>query len=321
MDPRAALPSYPFGSDDLPRLGLSETRLRRLVADGAVHRVLRGVYVAAGVENGPELRARAAGLVMAEGQVLRDRTAAWVHGVDVYSYAELETTPLVETCALPGAQPTRLAGIDGRTRDLAPYDVLDIGGVAVTTPLRTALDLGCHLRRREAYAAINELAHRHDLSVRDLVAELPRFRGRRGVRQLRPLLAIVDPRVESQRESWTLLAIHDAGLPVPTLQHWVDVDGVPTYRLDFAYLRRRVYVEYDGFDAHERDQAQRDHDRRRRAVLREQGWRGIVVRRGDFGGADGERWVHDLRAALAAPYSSQRWQPRRPRPTLPAVPA
>ena len=53
--------------------------------------------------------------------------------------------------------------------------------------------------------------------------------------QLRELIARVDTRAESARESWTRLAIHDAGLPRPTPQYWVLIDGHPTYRLDLAY--------------------------------------------------------------------------------------
>ena len=75
---------------------------------------------------------------------------------------------------------------------------------------------------------------------------LARYRRRRGVIQLRQLVQLVDPRVESERESWVLLAIHDAGLPLPEPQYWIEIDGVPTYRLDFAYPRLRVCVEYDG---------------------------------------------------------------------------
>ena len=50
---------------------------------------------------------------------------------------------------------------------------------------------------------------------------LPRFRRRRGVVQLRELLELVDARIESARESWTWLEIHDAGLPLPEPQVWI----------------------------------------------------------------------------------------------------
>ncbi len=111
---------------------------------------------------------------------------------------------------------------------------MELYGVTVTTPLRTALDLACNLRRREAMAAVNAFARSHGVTAEQMGAELRRFRGRRGVRQLRDLISLLEPLIESQRESWLWLEIHDHGLPLPVPQHWIDIDGVPTYRLDFA---------------------------------------------------------------------------------------
>jgi hypothetical protein len=182
-----------------------------------------------------------------------------------------------------------------------------IGGVRVTTPIRTALDLGCQLRRREAYAALNAFARQHELRVETLRAAAQRFRRRRGVRQLRELLGLIDPRVESARESWTLLAIYDAGLPLPEPQVWIEIDGRPTYRLDLAYRLSKVCVEYDGFDFHERDAGQRAYDEERRDWLRHDGWIVIVVRRGDFTGDALERWLRELREALRPTYSNRRF--------------
>jgi hypothetical protein len=184
---------------------------------------------------------------------------------------------------------------------------MEVDGLRVTTPLRTALDLGCNLRRREAFAALNAFARLCGVTADELRAELPAFRRRRGVVQLRELTQLVDPRLESPRESWTLLAIHDAHLPLPEPQVWVDVDGVATYRLDFAYRRRRICIEYDGFDFHERTAEQRRHDQERRAWLLADGWTVIVVRKGDFTGVRLDAWLRELRQALARPYSNRRW--------------
>ena len=103
------------------------------------------------------------------------------------------------------------------------------------------------------------------------------------------------------------LAIHDAGLPLPEPQYWIEIDGVAVYRLDFAYVRMRVAVEYDGIDAHEHTREQREHDEERRAWLRDHGWTVIVVRRGDFSRGALEHWLGELRQALAPSYSNRRW--------------
>ena len=77
------------------------------------------------------------------------------------TYGEHDGVPPIEWCALRGHEPTTLRGADGRTRDLEPSDLLHLDGLRATTPLRTALDLGCCLRRREAFAAMCELAREH----------------------------------------------------------------------------------------------------------------------------------------------------------------
>ena len=300
-------PSHPFTLADLRELGVPEARLRRAVKAGEVRRLVRGVFVSAETPASIELFAQAVARVVKPHHVVTDRTAAWLHGIDVFVWAELDLVPVVETCALRGHEPTGIAGVDARTRDLRPSDITTVHGVSVTTPLRTALDLGCTLRRREAYAALNAMAARHDLSREHYLLSLPRYRRRRGVRQLRPLLQIVEPRVESERESWVLLEIHDATLPVPEPQYWIDIDGVPTFRLDFAYPRLRVCVEYDGEEWHLKTPEQRDDDAARRGWLRDNGWTVIVVRRGDFKAQARDRWISDLRRVLQPAYTNRRW--------------
>ena len=91
---------------------------------------------------------------------------------------------------------------------------------------------------------------------------------------------------------------------VNQLRAWIEVDGVPTYRLDFAYRRARVVVEYDGEEAHAGREAE---DEERRDWLRRNGWTIIVIREGDFTGAALDRWLLRLREALVPSYSNRRW--------------
>ncbi|MCL2542219.1 MAG: hypothetical protein FWE71_07165 [Nocardioidaceae bacterium] len=297
----------PFTTRQLPDVGLSRGRLDRLLAHGGVRRILRNVYVDATVEDSLDLRVAALRLVVGANQVIVDRTAAWLLGVDCYTTAELATGPQVEICVLRGGTRSRQRVCRGGSRDLRATDVVDVDGIACTTPVRTALDLGCNLRRREAYAALCGLARAHAVDPRLLAGQLARFRGRRGVIQLRQLIPLVDDRLESPREAWTLLAIRDFGLPAPEPQHWIVIAGVPTYRLDFAYVAHRVCIEYDGFDAHERTPEQVQHDEDRRGWLRENHWTVIVVRKGDFAPARLDQWLRQVRAALVPTYSPRRW--------------
>lgn len=300
-------PDHPFTLADLRAVDIPEGRLRRAVRAGEVRQLVRGAFVAAGTPNSIELFAQAVARVVQPHHVVTDRTAAWLHGVDCFVWAEQDLVPVVETCALRGHEATAISGVDGRTRDLLPMDVTTVHGVLVTTPLRTALDLGCTLRRREAYAALNALAGAHGLTREDFLRSLPRYRRRRGVRQLRPLVQIVEPRVESERESWVLLEIHDAALPSPEPQYWIEIDGIPTFRLDFAYPRLKICVEYDGEEWHRKTPEQRDDDEARRGWLRRDRWTVIVVERGDFTGTARDRWINELRRALRPGYTNRRW--------------
>lgn len=309
---RTEPPGRPFTTADLPSLGLTRATVGRMIRSGQVTRVLYGGYLPAELVGSVEARVELVACLLPEGHVVSGRTAAWLYGVDTYAWAELDQPPPIDVCVEPTAEPSQRLGIAAHTRELRPEDITVERGIRMTTPLRTALDLGCMLHPREALAALDALARLGDFTAADLQREVSRFRGRRGVRQLRELIPLVDPRAESARESWTRLEIVRAGLPAPTPQVWIPVDGVLTYRLDLAYPHRRVAVEYDGFEAHERTPEQRKHDEARRAWLRCNGWTVIVVKLGDFAAGRLERWLGELREALAPSYTPVRKLERGP---------
>jgi hypothetical protein len=295
-----SFPIEPFTWSDARRLGLRRREVDDAVRTGRLRRVVRDVYVDAAVLDSLELRATAAGLVLADRGVYVDRTAAWLHGVDVLDYRELEVLPPLECVVLRDHSRIERRECVGGERDLARFDVTTVHGVPVTTPLRTALDLGCVLSRPDALAAMDMFARRHGITRSVLGSSLPRYRRRRGVVQLRGLVPLVDGRSESPRESRTRLAVHDAGLPPLVPQFWVLHHGKPVFRLDLAYPKHRIAIEYDGEEWHDSTQAQRDHDQARRHWLRDRGWTVIVVRRGDFSVEGRTRWLGELRDALRA---------------------
>ena len=84
---------------------------------------------------------------------------------------------------------------------------------------------------------------------------------------------------------------------MPELQHWVIVDGVPTYRLDLAYPHARIAIEYDGEELHSSTQDRaRDADRRRWLV--EHGWTVIVIDRSAFAPDSDIAWIQQVSDAL-----------------------
>ncbi len=298
------IPAHPFTWPTARSLGVRRSDLDEAVADGRVVRLLRGVYARAELDLTPWTRAAAARLVISEHSVVRDRTAAWIWGVDCFAYAELDGTPPIETCVLRGHEPTEREQVAGITRDLLPDDWVELDGLRVTTPVRTALDLGCSLRPHDALGAMDALMRAHNFSHGDLRVLLRRYRGRRGVVQLRWLVAEVDPRAESQPESWLRWFIVEWGLPRPEPQVWVTVAGT-SYRLDLAYPRARIAVEYDGEEFHSSPE-QRERDDARRAALRAAGWIVIVVSKEALAPEQRERWLTELAEALR----SRRVRPR-----------
>ena len=62
---------------------MERASLDRMIRDGTVRRLLRGVYVAACAPDLPGLRVAATRLAVRRDVVVVDRTAAWIHGVSL----------------------------------------------------------------------------------------------------------------------------------------------------------------------------------------------------------------------------------------------
>lgn len=261
----------PFTQDIAAQASLSRAQLRWLVDAGFVRRVLRGVYAASQAPDSVLFRAQALALVVPECAVVTDRTAAWLHGVPILERGAHLVAPPVSVCETVDSR-VRRDGVDGRRRQLLDSDIMEVRGVRVTTPLRTGLDLGRRLWRFDALAALDgvlRIGVDHDV----LLAEGERFRGHRGVRQLRALSPLADPRAESPGESALRLHWYDAGLPRPEPQHGILDDwGREVYRLDVPLPGVRYAAEYDGVEFHSSPE-HRDHDRERREwIARERHW-------------------------------------------------
>ena len=297
METAPPFPETPFTWQEAKKLGIARHRIVEGLANHELRRVLRNVYLRYDIPDSQLVRCQAAALVLTPYAVVCDRTAAWLHGVDVFAYHELDIVPPLETYVLRGHAAIRRPECAGGERDLAGRDICLIHGIRVTTPLRTALDLGCKLSRRDAHAALDAFMRQFGITTDELLREARRYFRRRGVVQLRRLIPLADPRAESPGESWTRLAIIDAGLPTPEPQYWIYIDGVPVFRLDLAYPRLKVAVEYDGQEFHT-SKEQRDHDEARRKWLSDHGWTVIVVDKDSFSAEALQAWLTELRVAL-----------------------
>jgi very-short-patch-repair endonuclease len=300
------LPKTPMTLTDLAAIGVSSQQASGLVRLGVLNRVLRGVYLHRDVSLTIDVRAVCIRKVLPDGAVVCDHTAAWLLGVDCQPPAALDAPLDLDVVCIGGRDRTTRSGIHGGKRDLLKTEIWDVGGVRVTSPVRTACDLACRRGRRQALAVLDAFMHTCGVTKADYRKMLPRFRGRRGCTQLRELVEYADGRAESIRESWVRMEIIDAGLPVPQLQVWVRVPGLGRRRLDHGYRGRRVAVEHDGEENHSDDEDV-ESDEERRTALEKLGWYIIVVRKEDFDGPRLDRWLQELREVLA-----QR-SPSRPR--------
>lgn len=261
----------PFTLAGASKLGVSRRTMRTLLARGLVRRVGQGVYAAAQAPDTVEFRARAVSLVVAPSAVITDRTAAWLHGVDLLPRSRTSQMPPIQAFLRPGHRCTRPEVQSGERR-LEPRDVIEFHGVRVTTALRTACDLGRMAWRFDALAALDQFL-RLGVDHEVLLEEVSRFKGYRGVVQLRYLAPIADARAESVAESALRLHWYDACLPTPELQWWVfNALGEGIFRLDLALPEAQFAAEYDG-EAFHSAPADVESDEERRGWLRDQaGW-------------------------------------------------
>lgn len=247
--------------------------------------LFRGVFI----HNGGEitLRDRAIGAWLATGRkgVIAGVAASALHGAPWVDPAE--------PVEVAGLKSLPQEGLIPRAELIRDDEVTRIGGLPVTTRLRTAFDLGRHLDRGAALARLDALMWNQHFDVDD-VARLAEHHPRaRGVTQLRELLPLVDGGAASPRESTMRLRLHDNGFPRPEAQLPVLVGSRPVAFLDLAWRRYRVAVEYDG-DHHRKNRRQYVKDIQRLRMLEEMGW--IVVR--VIAEDDTMEWLARVKAAL-----------------------
>jgi hypothetical protein len=167
-------------------------------------------------------------------------------------------------------------GLVVRAETLVDEEITTVTGLSVTTPARTAYDMGRHLPRGEALARLDALTRAVPIDVEDVLLIAKHHGPARGVRQLRSLLPLVDGGAASPKETWLRLLLIDAGFPMPTTQiPVVDDRGNHVRILDMGWENFMVATEYDG-DQHRTSRPQYVKDMRTSAKLARLGW--IVIR-------------------------------------------
>ncbi|WP_246258293.1 DUF559 domain-containing protein [Amycolatopsis anabasis] len=276
-------------------LTIGANALRAVVRHGRLESFGRGVLI--DPRRSGEFRTRAAaGLLLAGPHAaLTGHSALALHGCSA-----AETAPI--HILLPYDRRIRSRPeLTVHYGEFAERDVLKLAGLRVVRPDFALAEVLCRGARRAGLACADQLLGLLPERAR------PEFRARtegriaartdpRGCQQALALLDLATGLPESPPESWTLLALVDAGLPVPVPQFSItNLADEEIYRLDLAWPELRIAIEYDGYEAHE---GRQERDEARDADLRRRGW--IVIRVGARDLKDPCRMIAAVEAAFRA---------------------
>jgi hypothetical protein len=183
----------------------------------------------------------------------------------------------------PPAWTDRSAVLRVHVARLRDDEVIEVDGVPVTDPIRTALDLARSLPFEAAVVNLDAALHRGLLRADQLRERLLDIAGTPGSRSAARAVAFADGRSESVGESRSRVVLHRLALPAPTLQFEVtSADGTLIGRTDFAWESRRVIGEFDGRVKYGRllrpGQDPGDvvfQEKRREDAIRDEGWSAV----------------------------------------------
>ncbi|WP_203177823.1 PDDEXK family nuclease, partial [Micromonospora parastrephiae] len=236
--------------------------MRTLTGLSRLHRVSRSVYTP-----NPE----AVGHLAAIFRRLPDSAVVGFHtGAQLHGFGDARSSD-VHIIVPAGENVPHIRGVVAHEAVLPVRDPVLLAGVPCAPAARCAVDLARSLRRMDAMPLLDLCLRVGACQPEELRVEVARHERLRGVCQARELVPRADPRAECRQESQLRLVLIDGGLPPPEPQLWVpDSNGVPLYRLDLGYRKRRVGVEYDGTSHLDRDHLR--HDRSRMNWLAANGW-------------------------------------------------
>jgi very-short-patch-repair endonuclease len=277
-------------------VGVTVAKQRSRVAAQRWFSPFRGVLAIAGTPNTPEQRLWAARLALPTDALVSCRAGLWVwdiSGSDELNVLEF-TVSWTSSVRRPGV-------VLHRVRDFAKVHPSRHKGFAVTTPMRTLMDVGAVLEINAVEDAVDRAVARKLVTPPALLAELERSArsGRDGCAALRHVLleqGVGSNRSPSYLEAKALRLFRRNGLPEPRVELTWGSHG--QFRLDFVWVEFGLVVEVDGWDCHSSHHA-RQYDFRRRNQIVLGSLRPLVYTYGDIvrGSAN---VIKEIREAMAA---------------------
>ena len=284
MDPALAFPPSRQCLSTRPQLdaaGVTRHQLARLLEDGDVVRIRRGVYstgplapraqhLLSGGRTDPAYLAevRAVLLGCSDGVVAGGRTAAVLWGFDLA--VEPDGVELVgpNGSRVPSGvvlrQHHQVAAVERR---VAGYDA-----VRVTSAVQTVVDCALTLPLAQAVVVADSALRTGHVTEDDLVRAAAELKGVKGSRRLRRVLELADAGSESVLESLLRVLLVTRGLTPPVSQQVLRDGTTFLGRVDLCWPDHRLVVECDGRKWHDPADA-RDADRLRDNRLTAASWR------------------------------------------------
>jgi hypothetical protein len=222
--------------------------------------VTHGAYVLAGSDPELAVRCRALGLVIPGDLSFSHHTGSELLGLPGWPGTGVD----VHLTRPPGSGQLRRVGVVQHRASLAEAERWTVDGVAVTSAVRTLLDLAPLLRPDQLVATGDAAMRCFGVSHEQLQAAAVEAASRRGVRVLREAIPLMDARADSPPESLVRVWCVITGLPFlePQGEVWDGDDLVAT--VDLLDRKHRIAVEYEGAHHREREQFAYDVGRYRR---------------------------------------------------------
>ncbi|XAS68551.1 hypothetical protein V3C33_04390 [Micrococcaceae bacterium Sec5.7] len=271
-------------TEQLLELGYNSRAIRLLLTSGSIVRLRYGCYIRASLWNAQKQTVRSRQLVLAHAHGTRTTSAgafAYSHtsGARLHRLYLWEVDDLIHV--LQRVRPSNERhGKDVRchTSPFGDHEIVMVDGLRATSLERTVADCAMLLGYRKALIIMDH-ALRLGADVAVLKAMADSLDGRRGIRTFRKVLDTADPRSESAGETLTRELILRLCIAPPQLQFEVQT-RVGRHRLDFAWKKERLALEFDGkvkyFDYKPTAEVIFQ-ERRREKALTEEGWRFIRV--------------------------------------------
>ncbi|EIU36924.1 hypothetical protein MA6G0125S_4373 [Mycobacteroides abscessus 6G-0125-S] len=228
-----------------------------------------GIYAPTDAQITPRKRAEAAWLWSRRKGTIAGISAAALHGT--------KWLPQQGPVVLIHTNRRAPRGITLWSDSLPEGERMFVDGLPVTTPARTAFDIGRRTPVDLAVQHLDALMNATRLSRTDIETVATHHRGARGLHHLANVLGLVDGGAESPWETRTRLLVVRAGFPAPQTQLVVrNRFGDFVARLDMGWPDHKVGIEFDGAQ-HWTSAQQRTRDIDRATELVDEGWRIIRV--------------------------------------------